>query len=280
MTCGRSSDHRDQRPTASRAARWRSCRAGRCLGVGHRVVVTEGVQRRVRWRRHWRPNSAICAPRRGCPRTSGRPPLRMSPASPPVQHTSTQRMPRVVLATCRALDARRRDAACTASRHNGLPAWSGGGSHASILWPVASSGFEAGRQSRRSPRKVSTAPRSLTLRLGLRHVVFGTLERPDLDRPMSRMRRLRSRCTRSGCRRGLRELADASIRFRTGSSTSGRRLTTGRSSRLLGRTVHGEPGTPSGAAVDRRRSVRRRAINAASALSRRRTSPRRRGLDD
>ena len=54
--------------------------------------------------------------------------LRMSPASPPVQHASTQRMPSAVyLATVPApFDASSSGCACTASRHNGLPAWSRG----------------------------------------------------------------------------------------------------------------------------------------------------------
>src|SRR5437016_8385620 len=90
--------------------------------------------------------------------------LRMSPASPPVQHTSTQRTPSAVyLATVPApFDASSSGWACTASRDNGLPAWSRG---------VAAM----------RTRRYRTEPRSLTLRLGLRHVFLGALERPDLD---------------------------------------------------------------------------------------------------
>src|SRR5256884_8409739 len=90
--------------------------------------------------------------------------LRMSPASPPVQHTSTQRTPSAVyLATVPApFDASSSGCACTASRDNGLPAWSRG---------VAAM----------RTRRYRTAPRSLTLRLGLRHVFLGALDRPDLD---------------------------------------------------------------------------------------------------
>src|SRR2546430_2772548 len=89
---------------------------------------------------------------------------RMSPAAPPVQQTSTQRTPSAVyLATVPApFDASSSGCACTASRDNGLPAWSRG---------VAAM----------RTRRYRTAPRSLTLRLGLRHVFLGALDRPDLD---------------------------------------------------------------------------------------------------
>src|SRR2546430_11599092 len=90
--------------------------------------------------------------------------LRMSPASPPVQQTSTQRTASAVyLATVPApFDASSSGCACTASRDNGLPAWSRG---------VAAM----------RTRRYRTAPRSLTLRLGLRHVFLRALEPPDLD---------------------------------------------------------------------------------------------------
>ena len=70
--------------------------AGVRLGVGHaRVAVAEHVQRRVADRVDARRAAPPCAPRARLARTSGvsTAGLRMSPSSPPVQHTSTLRTP-------------------------------------------------------------------------------------------------------------------------------------------------------------------------------------------
>ncbi len=198
-----------------RAARWRSCRAGRwsrcraCRSRGSRG----GAATRSRSRRRWRWSSAMRTSGR-LSRTSGvsTAGLRMSPASPPVQHTSTHADAFGGVLGDRARALRRlvvgmRVDCEQAQRVTGVVA-----------------GAAAMRQRRyRTARRPPAATRS--------DVLLGALERPDLDpadvadaagaEPLPRERRVVGE-------RGV-QLARTRARCRAGPARPGgcARLTTG-----------------------------------------------------
>src|SRR5262249_11227453 len=168
MTCGRSSRMTaTRRPTASSS--------GALAKLSGRALVSVSGMPESWYPRRCSDEYPMVSTlaRNSAMRTSGRlsrtsgvsaPGFRMSPASPPVQQTSTQRMPSsVYFATVPApFDASSSGCASTLSRHSGLPAWSRG---------VASM---------RDDSMVAVAAGG---RLGLCDRLLGPLEQPDFDPP-------------------------------------------------------------------------------------------------
>ena len=128
MTCGRSARiNRTSRSTASSSGAFAKLSGSMVdVGVGHARSrgSRAGARRRIRSRRRW-PRARACAPRTGSARTSGVSiaGLRMSPASPPVQHTSTVWTPSSWYRATVALpfDASSSGCACTVRTASGLP---------------------------------------------------------------------------------------------------------------------------------------------------------------